>query len=67
MKKTDQSSMVAHICNFSTGKAKAGGWRVQGQPWLHGKTLSQKTTTTTTPQQNKIKRKEKEKGRSVIS
>jgi hypothetical protein len=35
--------MVIHICNPSTWEAKAGGSHVQGQPWLHRETLSQKT------------------------
>jgi hypothetical protein len=34
--------MVVHSCNPSTWEAEAGGLRVQGQPWLHNETLSQK-------------------------
>jgi hypothetical protein len=30
-----------HICNPSTKEAEVEGWRVPGQPGLHGKTLSQ--------------------------
>jgi hypothetical protein len=33
---------VLHTCNPSTWEAETGGFRVQGQPWLHSKTLSQK-------------------------
>jgi hypothetical protein len=36
------ASMVVHACNPSTLPAKAGRARVQGQPWLHCKILSQK-------------------------
>jgi hypothetical protein len=37
--------MVLHTCNPSTEKVEAGGWQVWGQPWLHGKPLSQKPRT----------------------
>jgi hypothetical protein len=34
--------MVMHTCDLTTQEAKAGGWRVWGQPRLHSETLSQK-------------------------
>jgi hypothetical protein len=34
--------MVVHIYNPSTQETEAGGWKIQGQPGLHNKTLPQK-------------------------
>jgi hypothetical protein len=37
-----QLDMVAHACNPTSPETDAGRFRVQGQPGLHKKTLSQK-------------------------
>jgi hypothetical protein len=37
--------MVVHTCNPSTREAEVGGSRVQSQPGLHRKSLSQKQTS----------------------
>jgi hypothetical protein len=34
--------MVSHTCNLSIWEAEAGRLQVEGQPWLHSETLSQK-------------------------
>jgi hypothetical protein len=31
---------LVNECNASTWEAEAGGWRIQGQPGLHGEILS---------------------------
>lgn len=36
-----QLSMVVYVCRLSSLEAKAGGWRVLGQPGLHEQTLCQ--------------------------
>jgi hypothetical protein len=36
--------MMVHACNPSTHEAEAGESRVQGQPALHSKTLTQNKT-----------------------
>jgi hypothetical protein len=41
--KNQKQGVVVHFCNPSTQDAKAGGFKVQGQPRLHSKSLSQKT------------------------
>jgi hypothetical protein len=38
---SDKTGTVTHICNPNTWEAEAGGWRIQGQPGLHGETLSE--------------------------
>jgi hypothetical protein len=35
MRKKGLTRLVVHICNLSSGKAKAGGCQGWGWPWLH--------------------------------
>jgi hypothetical protein len=46
--------MMVVTTNPSTWEAKAGGWRVQGQPGLHNKILSQKKLKEALPTQQSL-------------
>jgi hypothetical protein len=50
---------VVHSCNSNTKEAKAGEFRVLGQPGLQDETLSQKTNT-------KGRKKKKNKGAEAL-